>query len=96
MSPWHCSIAVLANGKFITAHKSSHRQCFSLIEKNGQPYFFRETSPLFEWDANVAFGHHYGQRLVVRTQSLELSDSDLDKLALLAIQHKSVTFMSPC
>ncbi|CAG8273097.1 unnamed protein product [Penicillium salamii] len=96
MSPWHCSVAVLVDGKFITAHKSSHRQKFDLIEKSGQPYFFRESSPLFEWDAMVDFEHFYGQNLVVRVQKNweEPSDSDLDKLALLAIQHRSVTFMS--
>ncbi|CAG8248970.1 unnamed protein product [Penicillium salamii] len=96
MSPWHCSVAVLVDGKFITAHKSSHRQKFDLIEKSGQPYFFRESSPLFEWDATVDFEHCYGQNLVVRVQKNreEPSDSDLDKLALLAIQHRSVTFMS--
>jgi hypothetical protein len=97
MSPWHCSIAVLTNGTFITAHRSSHRQNFDLVEKNGQPYFFRESSPLFKWDADVDFEHRYGQNLVIQKQKQdkqELSDSDLDKLALLAIQHKSVTFMS--
>ncbi|CAG7979198.1 unnamed protein product [Penicillium olsonii] len=94
MSPWHCSVAVLVNGKFITAHKSSHRQNFDLIEKNGQPYFFRESSPLFKWDAIVDFEHLYGQNLVVRMQkNCEPSDSDLDKLALLAIQHNSVMVM---
>lgn len=96
MSPWHCSIAVLANGKFLTAHRSSHRPKYDLIEKNGQPYFFRESSPLFKWDANVEFEHHYGQSLVVRKakEGQELSVLDLDKLALLAIQHKNVTFTS--
>jgi hypothetical protein len=97
MSPWHCSVAVTTDGTFITAHKASHREKFDLIEKHGQAYFFRERSPLFDWDAAVEFVHHYKQSLVVRahTQNWEgLSDSDLDKLALLAIRHKSVTFMS--
>lgn len=97
MSPWHCSIAVLANGKFITAHKSLHRQKFELVEKNGQPYFFRESSLLFKWDADVEFEHLYGRNLVVRVEKSrqELSESDLEKLALLAMQHKSVMFV-PC
>ncbi|CAI7649920.1 unnamed protein product [Penicillium bialowiezense] len=97
MSPWHCSIAVLANGKFITAHKSLHRQKFELVEKNGQPYFFRESSLLFKWDAGVEFEHLYGRNLVVRVEKSrqELSESDLEKLALLAMQHKSVMFV-PC
>lgn len=96
MSPWHCSIAVLTNGKFLTAHRSSHRPKYDLIEKKGQPYFFRESSPLFKWDTNVEFEHQYGQSLVVRkgNEGQELSVSDLDKLALLAIQHKNVTFTS--
>lgn len=97
MSPWHCSVAVTTAGEFITAHQSAHRQRFDLIKKDGQPYFFRENSPLFDWDTRVDFEHHYGQNLVIRAQKQtdhELSDSDLDKLALLAIQHKSVSFVS--
>ncbi|KAJ5341549.1 hypothetical protein N7541_010673 [Penicillium brevicompactum] len=96
MSPWHCSVAVLANGKFITAHKSLHRQKFELVEKNGQPYFFRESSSLFKWEVNVEFEHHYGQNLVIRGEKGrgEFSDSDLEKLAVLAMQHNSVTFIS--
>ncbi|CAI7580850.1 unnamed protein product [Penicillium viridicatum] len=97
MSPWHCSVAVTTAGEFITAHQSVHRQKFDLIKKDGQPYFFRENSPLFDWDTRVDFEHHYGQNLVIRAQKQtdqELSDSDLDKLAFLAIQHKSVSFVS--
>ena len=96
MSPWHCSVAVLANGKFITAHKSLHRQKFELVEKSGQPYFFRESSSLFKWEVNVEFEHHYGQNLVIRGEKGrgEFSDSDLEKLAVLAMQHNSVTFIS--
>lgn len=95
MSPWHCSVAVTTAGEFITAHQSAHRQKFDLIKKDGQPYFFRESSPLFDWNASVDFEHYYGQNLVVRARKQmdqELSDSDLDKLAHLAIQQKSVSF----
>ncbi|KAF4761155.1 hypothetical protein HAV15_007315 [Penicillium sp. str.  len=97
MSPWHCSIAVTTTGEFITAHHSTHRQKFDLIKKDGQPYFFRERSPLFDWDASVEFEHHYGQNLVIRVQKQidqELSDLDLDKMALLAVQQTSVSFVS--
>ncbi|KAJ5498343.1 Pyoverdine biosynthesis [Penicillium expansum] len=97
MSPWHCSVAVTTAGEFITAHQSAHRQKFDLIKKDGQPYLFRESSPLFDWDARVNFEHHYGQNLVIIAQKKidqQLSDSDLDKLALLAIRHKSVSFIS--
>lgn len=95
MSPWHCSIAVTTTGEFITAHQSTHRQKFDLIKKDGQPYFFRERSPLFDWDTRVNFEHRYGQNLVIKAQiDQELSDLDLDKLAILAIQQKSVSFLS--
>ncbi|KAJ5543103.1 hypothetical protein N7461_009106 [Penicillium sp. DV-2018c] len=97
MSPWHCSVAVTADGTFITAHKASHREKYDLIEKDGQAYFFRERSPLFDWDVPVQFSHNYRRNLEVRAQirtGEELSDSDLDKLALLAIRHKSVTFIT--
>ncbi|KAJ5964567.1 uncharacterized protein N7479_004443 [Penicillium vulpinum] len=96
MSPWHCSVAVTTAGEFITAHQSVLRQKFDLITKNGRPYFFRESSPLFNWDTKVDFEHLYGQNLVIRAQQQndqELPDSDLDKLALLAIQQKSVSFV---
>ena len=94
MSPWHCSVAVTTAGEFITAHQSAHRQKYDLIQKDNQPYFFRENSPLFDWDTRVDFEHLYGQNLIVRAQQhrgQELSDADLDKLALLAIRQKSVT-----
>ncbi|KAJ5617559.1 hypothetical protein N7537_002673 [Penicillium hordei] len=95
MSPWHCSIAVTTTGEFITAHQSTHRQKFDLINKDGQPYFFRERSSLFDWDTSVNFEHHYGQNLVIKAQIDQgLSDLDLDKLALLAIKQKSVSFIS--
>ncbi|KAJ5207114.1 hypothetical protein N7491_002254 [Penicillium cf. griseofulvum] len=97
MSPWHCSVAVTTTGEFITAHQSTHRRKYDLITKNGQPYFFRESSPLFNWDTRVEFEHHYGRNLVIRAHKpydQELSDSDLDKLARLAIQQKSVSFLS--
>ncbi|KAJ5748033.1 uncharacterized protein N7511_009729 [Penicillium nucicola] len=94
MSPWHCSIAVRTDGTFITAHKSSHRQKYDLVKRKGQPYFFRERSPLFKWDVEVDFEHQYGQSLVIRKHDAteHLSDSDLDKLARLAIKHKTVNF----
>ncbi|KAJ5503166.1 hypothetical protein N7463_006040 [Penicillium fimorum] len=96
MSPWHCSVAVTTSGEFITAHQSAHRQKFDLITKNGQPYFFRESSSLFDWDGKVDFEHRYEQDLVIRAQKQNdqgLSNSDLDKLALLAIQQKRVSFI---
>ncbi|KAJ5143029.1 uncharacterized protein N7515_001816 [Penicillium bovifimosum] len=95
MSPWHCSVAVTVDGTFITAHKASHREKYEPIEKDGRPYFFRERSALFDWDASVEFSHQYQQKLEIRgrIRGEELSDADLDKLALLAIRHKSVTFM---
>ena len=89
-------MAVTTAGEFITAHQSAHREKFDLIKEDGQPYFFRESSSLFNWDARVDFEHCYGQNLIIRAQKQidpELSDSDLDKLALLAIQHRSVSFV---
>lgn len=118
MSPWHSTVAVRSDGTFITAHKSQHRQGenYDLVCKGDQPYFFREKSELFKWEANVEFDHNYQQSLVVKEKKIqkgghetngdgshtdcnqntkqELSDADLDKLATLAILHKSVRFES--
>lgn len=118
MSPWHSTVAVTRNGTFVTAHKSQHRQDdkYTLVHKDGQPYYFREKSELFEWEkANVEFEHGYNQHLLIKEipverekecinctngsisdsdQAEELSEGDLDKLAKLAILHKSVRFES--
>lgn len=120
MSPWHCSVAVTTSGSFITAHKWLHRQKFELIHRGNQPYFFREKSPLYEWEAeDVEFEHQYGQHLVVRRRGgegqkgdnnnnrenegieksdkadgLAMSERNMDKLAVLAILHKSVKLSS--
>ena len=77
MSPWHCSVAVMMDGSFITAHKSMHRRKFNLIRKGSQPYFFREKSPLYEWEADdVEFEHRYGRNLVVQRRPGNRSHQD--------------------
>jgi hypothetical protein len=103
MSPWHSSVAVTTNGSFITAHKSTHRESpprFQLVHKKGQPYFFREKSPLFDdWESQVEFEHSYDRNLIVRMASSNpgnklVSESDLEKLAILTLAHKTIRFIS--
>jgi hypothetical protein len=73
MSPWHSSVGVKSNGVFVTAHKSQHLQTgeFTLVHKDDQPYYFREKSLLFEWEAKVEFEHYYQQNLVVKEKKIE-------------------------
>lgn len=91
MTPWHCAVAVDTRGYFKTGHAANWKDTHDLVYRNGRPYFFREKSPLYSWDAHVEFEHLYGRGLVVHNiagpeqTSDSLSDSDKEKLASLAI-----------
>lgn len=97
MTPWHCAIAVDVRGNFKTAHVRDLRNTHDVVYKYGRPYFFRERSPLYQWEAKVEFGHLYGGGLVVynvdsdgSTEHKSLSDADRAKLASLALLQGSV------
>jgi hypothetical protein len=87
MTPWHCAVAVDVHGKFVTGHAAVLRENHDLVYNNGQPYYFRERSPLYLWDAKVEFTPHYGGGLTVRNTGCQikefLSTGDLEKLAAL-------------
>lgn len=92
MTPWHCAVAVDVYGNFKTAHAGDLRKTHDLVYKNGKPYFFRERSPLYQWDAKVEFEHLYGGGLIIHNaggpdqteQSLSAADqAKLDALSQL-------------
>lgn len=71
MTPWHCSIAVTAKGQFRTVHASEVRSNFDLVEKDGRPYYFRDRSDIWKWDAPVEFDFIYPKGLVVKASPVD-------------------------
>ncbi|KAF7163249.1 hypothetical protein CNMCM5623_008270 [Aspergillus felis] len=73
-TPWHSSIAVGADGTFRTVHAEDVRETHELVYKNGQPYYFREKSKLFDWvedGLRVKFEHLYPCGLVIRPSDID-------------------------
>jgi hypothetical protein len=96
-TPWHCSIAVGVDGSYQTVHAKDVRATHRLVERDGRPYFFRERSPLYDWEDDVVeFEHLYPQGMVVRPKergsgrALMLSDVQLGRLRSLAARQGGV------
>ncbi|KAJ5451648.1 Pyoverdine biosynthesis [Penicillium cf. griseofulvum] len=73
-TPWHSSVAVRLDGSYRTVHAEDVRDRHDLIYKNGQPYFFREKSSLFDWTENglsVKFEHLYPCGLIIRPADID-------------------------
>ncbi|KAK1959861.1 pyoverdine/dityrosine biosynthesis protein [Colletotrichum sublineola] len=91
MTPWHCVVAVDVYGAFRTGHAATWKNTHDLVYKDGRPYYFRERSPLYNWDAKVEFEHCYNGGLVVHNaggaeQTKEsLSAADKEKAVSLAL-----------
>ncbi|KAJ5104404.1 Pyoverdine biosynthesis [Penicillium alfredii] len=67
-TPWHSCVAVGLDGSFRTVHAEDVRDTHDLIYKNGQPYYFRERSKLFDWaedGLSVKFEHLYPCGLII-------------------------------
>ena len=68
-TPWHCAIAVGVGGAYKTVHAQDLQSSHNLIYRDGRPYFFREKSPLYDWEEDVVeFEHLYPQGLVARAK----------------------------
>ncbi|KAJ6155793.1 hypothetical protein N7470_006359 [Penicillium chermesinum] len=68
-TPWHASVAIGADGVYRTAHAEDVRDTHELIYKNGQPYYYREKSEIFDWKADglsVEFEHLYPCGVIIR------------------------------
>lgn len=94
-TPWHCSIAVGVDGSYRTVHATDVRKSHNLIYRHGQPYCFREKSPLYDWEDDVVeFEHLYPQGLVVRPKP-GLAASPLLDHTHMAKLHQLAALQSP-
>lgn len=98
MTPWHCAVAVDIHGNFKTGHIATWKSTHEVVYRDGRAYFFREKSPLFEWDSEVEFEHLYGGGIIVHNKGgasqtkSALSNSDKMKAATLAVLNRRLTF----
>lgn len=98
-TPWHASVAVGVDGTFRTVHAEDVRESHDLIYKNGQPYFFRERSNLFDWTADgvrVKFEHVYPCGLIIRPSDIDDSRAppSISELPMQKVR-KLATTLSP-
>ncbi|KAH1532952.1 hypothetical protein KXV78_003955 [Aspergillus fumigatus] len=73
-TPWHSSIAVDADGTLRAVHAEDVRETHELVYKNGQPYYFREKSKLFDWvedGLRVKFEPLYPCGLIIRPGDID-------------------------
>lgn len=98
MTPWHCAVAVDVYGNFKTGHVATWRSTHDAVYRDGRPYFFREKSHLFQWEAEVDFEHLYGGGITIHNKGgvsqtrSALSNSDKMKAATLAILQGNLSF----
>jgi hypothetical protein len=69
LMPWRSSVAIDADGSYRTIFPDEVRDTHELVSKNGQPYFFRIKSDLFDWSSyglEVDIEHLYPCGLIIR------------------------------
>ncbi|KAF2724383.1 hypothetical protein K431DRAFT_310319 [Polychaeton citri CBS 116435] len=89
-TPWHCVLAVGVDGSYSTIHSRDVRETHVLIHHNGQPYYWREKSPL--WDsfdqAKIMFEPQYPKTLLIypkdSSSEMSLNDEQIENLHRLA------------
>ncbi|EOD45897.1 putative pyoverdine dityrosine biosynthesis protein [Neofusicoccum parvum UCRNP2] len=93
-TPWHSSVAVALDGSYSTVHAKDVRDTHSLVyREDGQAYYFREKSELWECeDEEVFFEPVYPNRLIVRPRKDALvekclSDEQVERLMKLKVAH---------
>ncbi|KGO70910.1 Pyoverdine biosynthesis [Penicillium italicum] len=89
--PWHASVVVLSNGEIKTGRSREFRKLYEVVMRHGRPYYFRERSPTYEWDAEVEFQHDY-DGLIVKNPSQRIQTLGRDdrlKLARLIVQYQT-------
>lgn len=91
-TPWHSSIAVLANGEIRPGHSKEYREKYELIQKHGKPYYFREKNQIFELEVPIEIDYEYEGLILKKTTSepLILNKRDEEKLAELILRFRSV------
>ncbi|KAI0534591.1 Pyoverdine/dityrosine biosynthesis protein-domain-containing protein [Xylaria digitata] len=69
LMPWRSVVAVDSDGSYRTVYPEQVQHTHEVIYRNGQPYFFREKSELFDWsdsDLQVTFEHLYPCGIIIR------------------------------
>ncbi|KXG53870.1 Pyoverdine biosynthesis [Penicillium griseofulvum] len=89
--PWHASVAVLSNGEIKTGKSREFRKLYEVVVRHGRPYYFRERSPMYEWEADVEFQHDYDGLIVKNPlqRAQTLGRDDRLKLARLIVQYQT-------
>ncbi|CDM26762.1 hypothetical protein DTO013E5_7035 [Penicillium roqueforti] len=89
--PWHASVVVLPNGDIKTGRSQEFRKLYEVVMKHDRPYYFRERSPLYEWEADVEFQHDYDGLIVKNPcqRVQRLGREDRLKLARLIVQYQT-------
>lgn len=95
VTPWHSSVGFKLDGTVLAGHRRMFEQMkdMELVHENGQPCYFREKSPLYDWGTNaVTFSPLYPAGLMIRpangAKSLGIEDIDALKVRQLA-EHNS-------
>lgn len=95
-SPWHSSLAISVDGHYSTVAAKDVRDSHDLIVRDGQGYYFREKSDVWDLndnDAAVIIAPRYPNRLVVSPARDELhgiqklSNSQMERLRVLRAVH---------
>lgn len=82
---------VLSNGEIKTGRSGEFRKLYEVVMRHGRPYYFRERSPTYEWEAEVEFQHDF-DGLVVKNPSQRIQTLGRDdrlKLARLIVQYQT-------
>ncbi|KAF2967238.1 hypothetical protein GQX73_g6309 [Xylaria multiplex] len=69
LMPWRSVVAIDSDGSYRTVYPEKVRHTHEVIYQNGQPYFFREKSELFDWsdaDLQITFEHLYPCGIIIR------------------------------
>ena len=69
LMPWRSILAVGTDGTYRTVFPDQIKDTHEMVYQNGQPYFFREKSELFDWSnsgVEVTFEHLYPFGVIVR------------------------------
>lgn len=86
MTPWHCSIAIGANGFFQTVHAVDVAKSHDLVHQDGRSYCLREKSELYDWGApGATMEHLYPCGLIIRPGSASIDQPVLTSIDVMKL-----------
>ncbi|KAI0163834.1 Pyoverdine/dityrosine biosynthesis protein-domain-containing protein [Xylariaceae sp. FL1272] len=94
LMPWRSTIAIDADGSYRNVYPDEIRDTYELVYKNGQPYFYRVKSELFDWSKSglqVEFEHLYPCGIIVRPVNVDQSPS-MRLIPMQKVRHLSNNF----